>query len=101
MLLLPGFTSPVMGPTAAVLRRMVSSGVLAPTWSTRVNVARVLPASVAIQADTVPVALPTAGALLLQPLGTVHDTSVTPAGSTSARVTLLWALGLLWAPRKG
>src|SRR5262249_55589790 len=83
------------GPTEAELLITVPGATLLLSWTTRVNVADVLAANEAVQADTVPRELPAAGALLLQPWGTDHDTSVVLAGRTLASVTLLCAEELL------
>ena len=87
-----GVGSPVSGPTEAVSLMTVPGAVLLLTRTTRVKLAEVPASSEEVQADTVPPELPAAGALLVQSLGAVHDTSVVLAGSRSASVTLLWAV---------
>src|SRR5262249_30743580 len=92
VLLLLGVGSPVLGPTEAAWLMTVPAVALLESCTSSVKVAEVLRASKPIQALNVPLALPAAGALLLQPMGVVQETSVVSAGRRSTRVTLLWAL---------
>src|SRR6516162_11868465 len=82
-LLLAGSGSPVIGPTDAVLVMRVPTGVPLLTWTTKVKVAEVLAANEPTHAVTVPLLLPTGGALLLQPCAGVHETNVVLAGNPS------------------
>src|SRR5262245_4112881 len=90
-----GFGSPLVGPTEAVLVMTVPAGVPLATWTTRVKVAELLANIAILRAVTVPLLLPTGGALPNQPRGGVHETKVVLVGKPSAKVMLLWVRGLL------
>src|SRR4051812_8449389 len=74
MLLFPGLASPATGPTEAVL--LMEEPVAVFVCTTRVKVADAPGASEEIHADTAPSALPAAGALVVQLVGPVQETSV-------------------------
>ena len=80
--------------TESVSVMVVPVGTLAPTCTTKVNVARALAASVGVVQEMLPVA-PTAGVVQVHPLGTARDVNVVLLGMASLKTALMPACGPL------
>lgn len=94
--LLFGLGSLVVVLTVAELVNTVLFGVLAFTFTTRVNCALAPVASVVAVAVTVPVPPTGTTSVRVQPPGTVKDTNVVPAGKVSEKLRPLASLGPLF-----